>query len=257
VSGPLQPINPGGPIVEITLKNVSSENIISLSTEIELGRTFNYSFDVSSSGPLLPANSISSRLTLIGGGFSDTDSYPLTINGTFQSGATFSYIEQVQITTSTPAPITTAPPSKTDWEPGSPPPAGIGGLSRPGPLTENEKAEVVSIALNDQRVSGWLQQRTDYRTGAVEWYAIIWNSDREAGTWWALESDQITNEDIPDFVNPYAYWYPGVTISAGEGTITEMQLAVDLNAGRVVMADGPYPSLASPDRFNTTPAPQE
>jgi hypothetical protein len=97
VSGPLQPINPGGPIVEITLKNVSSEPVISLAATIELGRTFTFNFDVSASNPLLPDKSISSRLTLIGGGFSDNVSYPLTISGTLQSGATFAYTKQVQI----------------------------------------------------------------------------------------------------------------------------------------------------------------
>jgi hypothetical protein len=34
---------------------------------------------------------------LIGGGFSDSLEYPLTINGTLQNGATFAYTEQVMI----------------------------------------------------------------------------------------------------------------------------------------------------------------
>jgi hypothetical protein len=98
VLGPLPPINPGGPIVEITLRNVSNESIVSLTAALELSRTFNFEFDVSSSNPLLPAKSISAKLTLIGGGFSDNISYPLRLEGTLQDGSTFAYTKQVQIT---------------------------------------------------------------------------------------------------------------------------------------------------------------
>ena len=103
VSGPLSPINPGGPIVEVTLKNVSSEPAVSLTASLGISRAgpsntpFIFNFDVTSSNPLLPATSVSSKLTLIGGGFADNVSYPLTIEGKLQSGATFAYTEQVQI----------------------------------------------------------------------------------------------------------------------------------------------------------------
>ncbi len=39
--------------------------------------------------PLMPDESIAAKKTLIGGGFSDTISYPLTINGTSQNGNAF------------------------------------------------------------------------------------------------------------------------------------------------------------------------
>jgi hypothetical protein len=97
VSGPLPPINPGGPIVEITLKNVSIEPVTSLSAIIELGRTFIFNFDVSSDRLLLLDNSISSKLTLIGGAFSNNTLYPLKINGILQSNAIFAYTVQIQI----------------------------------------------------------------------------------------------------------------------------------------------------------------
>jgi hypothetical protein len=97
VSGPLQPVNPGGPVVEIALKNGSTEPIVNLAAKLELSRTFVFNFDVTPSHPLLPENTISSKLTLIGGGFSDSLSYPLTINGTTQNGATFVYTKQVII----------------------------------------------------------------------------------------------------------------------------------------------------------------
>jgi hypothetical protein len=97
VVGPLQPINPGGPIVEITLKNVGAEPVVNLAANLELNRSFAFNFDVTSSNPLLTYKTISAKLTLIGGGFSDSLSYPLTINGTMQNGATFVYTKQVKI----------------------------------------------------------------------------------------------------------------------------------------------------------------
>jgi hypothetical protein len=97
VLGPLQPINPGGPIVEITLKNVAVEPVVSLAATLDLSRSFNFDFDVTSSNPLLPDKSISAKLTLIGEGFSVNIPYPLTMNGILQSGATFAYTKQVQI----------------------------------------------------------------------------------------------------------------------------------------------------------------
>ena len=72
----------------------------------------------------------------------------------------------------TPEPTTSPPPPKTDWEKGSPPPAGIAGWQQPRPLTEDEKAKVVEIAVNSPEASAWLQGRTDYRTAPVNWYAI-------------------------------------------------------------------------------------
>jgi hypothetical protein len=155
--------------------------------------------------------------------------------------------------TPTPPPITSPPPPKTDWDEGSPPPEGIEGWEQPRSLTEDEKAKVIEIALNSPRASEWLQGRTDYRAGSVDWYAIIWNSNGEAGTWWSLEYDRVANEGIPDFVNPYAFWYPGVTIAVGEGTITQMQIAVDPEPGKTALVMGPYPSLSSPDRFKNIP----
>ena len=97
VLGPLQPINPGGPIIEITLKNGGTEPVVTLTANLELSKSFVFNFDVTSSNPLLPDKTVSAKLTLIGGGFSDSLSYPLTINGTMQSGATFAYTKQLKI----------------------------------------------------------------------------------------------------------------------------------------------------------------
>ena len=99
VQGPLPPINPGGPNVEITLKNVSTEPVVSLTAVFtNLGaHDIVINFEVGPVNPLSPGASISDTQTLIDGGFSNNVSYPLTIEGTLQNGATFSYIEQVEI----------------------------------------------------------------------------------------------------------------------------------------------------------------
>jgi len=98
VLDPLGPPNPGGPGIEITLKNVGVEPVISLTATIELGTSFDFAFGVTPSNPLQPNRSTSARLTLIGGGFiSGNVSYPLTINATLQSGAKFVYTKLVRI----------------------------------------------------------------------------------------------------------------------------------------------------------------
>ena len=99
VQGPLPPINPGGPNVEITLKNISTEPVVSLTAVFtNLGpRNIDINFEVGPVNPLSPGASISDTQTLIDGGFSNNVLYPLTIEGTLQSGATFSYVEEVEI----------------------------------------------------------------------------------------------------------------------------------------------------------------
>ena len=87
-----QTVNPGGPEIEITLKNAAIEPVVSLAATLIGSRTFNYSFDVTPSNPLLPGKSISSKNRLIGGGFpGGSIPYAVTVNGTLQSGATFAY----------------------------------------------------------------------------------------------------------------------------------------------------------------------
>jgi hypothetical protein len=78
---------------------VSTEPIISLTAIFtNLGpHDFDFNFEVGSVNPLSPGASISDTQSLIDGGFSNNVLYPLTIEGTLQSGATFSYIEQVEI----------------------------------------------------------------------------------------------------------------------------------------------------------------
>ena len=102
VLGPFPPFNPGGPNVQITLKNVGVEPVVSLIATLEVfsasGFPFEFTFgDVTPSYPLQPNRSTRDRLTLIGGGFSSSRSYPLTINATLQNGTNFVYTKLVQI----------------------------------------------------------------------------------------------------------------------------------------------------------------
>jgi hypothetical protein len=103
VTGPWEPINPGGPTIEITLENGTNEPIVFLEASLDLNisspaNPYVFHFDVTVAKPLLPGASISSRQTLIGGGFSDYFSYLLTISGTLQGNVAFSYTKSAVIT---------------------------------------------------------------------------------------------------------------------------------------------------------------
>jgi hypothetical protein len=93
----MPPINPGGPVAEIVLKNISAEPVVALSAMLATSRAFTCDCDVSAANPLLPGNSATARITMISGGFSDTVLYWITIYGTLESGVKFSFEEKVKI----------------------------------------------------------------------------------------------------------------------------------------------------------------
>lgn len=101
IIGPIPPFNPGGPVIEITLKNISNTSIVSLSAALginsNLNRPYEFAFNVSAGNPVLPGNSITSRETLIGAGFGDNVAYPLEISGSLGSGEKFDFTKQVMI----------------------------------------------------------------------------------------------------------------------------------------------------------------
>ncbi|MGA2158693.1 MAG: hypothetical protein ABSG90_05705 [Dehalococcoidia bacterium] len=97
VKGPVPPINPGGPILEITLKNVGSEPVDNLTASLGLDRIFVFHFDVTRSNPLLPNHTISTKLNMFQYQFRDNVLYSLTINGAWQNGGTFVYTRQVTV----------------------------------------------------------------------------------------------------------------------------------------------------------------
>jgi hypothetical protein len=95
--------NPGGPVVELTLKNIYDEPIIFLEATLEAesvsGHPFLFSFfGIYPSHPLRPGEIISTKSVFISGGFGNNIPYPLTIKGTLESNIAFSYIEAVFIT---------------------------------------------------------------------------------------------------------------------------------------------------------------
>ena len=103
VTGPILPFNPGGPKIEIVLKNVSKNSVVSLSVQPEIkglpGQPpYNVNFDVSDENPLQPGQNISATAILINGGFQTGTSYPMTIQCKFQDGKQFSYPVKVEIT---------------------------------------------------------------------------------------------------------------------------------------------------------------
>jgi hypothetical protein len=94
---------PGGPTVEIILKNVSDEPVIFLEASLDLNishpqNPYIFTFDVTLTKPLRSGESISARSTLFGGGFGDNIPYSLTINGTLQGNVAFAYAKEVLIT---------------------------------------------------------------------------------------------------------------------------------------------------------------
>jgi len=94
--------NPGGPIVEITVKNVSSEPVILLEVNLDIGSVspqnpYVFNFGVSPSNPINPGQIISGRRVLIGGGFGDLP-LPLTISGRLEGNVAFFYVRSVVIT---------------------------------------------------------------------------------------------------------------------------------------------------------------
>ena len=99
----LQPYNPGGPTIEVTLQNVGNEPVTSLQAVLSLpGDNYTYTFsDVSSSKPLLPGQSASQTQTLLNAGFDQNQTYLLEIIGYEQNGGKIDYVTPINILTST------------------------------------------------------------------------------------------------------------------------------------------------------------
>jgi hypothetical protein len=102
VTGPIPPYNPGGPVVSVELENVGDIPITSLNATLPSvpgGPHVPYSFvfNVNSSNPLLPGQSIQETRTLIGASIDSSVEYPLTISGTLMHGTEFSYAVLVHI----------------------------------------------------------------------------------------------------------------------------------------------------------------
>jgi len=107
VTGPIPPYNPGGPVVSVVLANAGDAPITALNATILFNSSassakgqptsYTFAFGVSSSNPLPPGQSIQDKHTLIGAGFETGSSYPLTIDGTLESGRAFSYTLLIRV----------------------------------------------------------------------------------------------------------------------------------------------------------------
>ena len=92
-----EPANPGGPKIQIMLKNNSVESITSLKVILELNNSYVFNFNATNSQPLMPGDSVSDTKILIGGGFTTESQYPLVVSG-IANGIPFSYTVNVKIT---------------------------------------------------------------------------------------------------------------------------------------------------------------
>jgi hypothetical protein len=92
---PENPMPPGGPLTEVTLRNTSDAAIVSLNASLPrtIGAPVPYIFDVSAGKPLLPGRSVTGIGRIIGPGTADN---PLKIEGNLENGASFSYTRVVQ-----------------------------------------------------------------------------------------------------------------------------------------------------------------
>jgi hypothetical protein len=90
------PVNPGGPVIQLTLKNIGLIPITSLNATLELNNRYTFDFkDITESKPLAPGKSASDTEILIGAGSTEL-AYPLTING-IENNVSFRYTENIHI----------------------------------------------------------------------------------------------------------------------------------------------------------------
>lgn len=91
------PYTPGGPIIQLTLKNIGMKSITSLKAVLELYNNYTFDFkDVTSSTPLTSGDSTTDKEMLIGGGFQTEWAYPLIISG-MEDNMPFEYTQKVHI----------------------------------------------------------------------------------------------------------------------------------------------------------------
>jgi hypothetical protein len=93
----IPPYTPGGPTIQMTLKNNGIEPITNLKAILELYSNYTFDFtNITSSSPIAPASYASDIKTLIGGGFQSDFPYPLMISGIIGDTA-FNFTENIHI----------------------------------------------------------------------------------------------------------------------------------------------------------------
>lgn len=102
----------GHPIIGITLADFADVPIMSLNATLRFvaspnapsnPTSYQFTFGVNSTDPLLPGQTIQDVRTLQGDAFDIGVSYPLTISGTLSNGTEFAYTQQIQFVNSVPS----------------------------------------------------------------------------------------------------------------------------------------------------------
>ena len=95
----LQPYNPAGPTIEVSLQNNGNTPVTSLQAILTLSNNnYTYIFDqITTSNPLLPGQSVNQTQTLINAGFEQNQTYPLEIIGNQQGGEKINYTTPITI----------------------------------------------------------------------------------------------------------------------------------------------------------------
>jgi hypothetical protein len=92
---PGETIIPGGGMVEIVVKNISSQIIVSLVVmfyePLEANSPWSFNFEVSPLKPLSPNLTISKQNFLIGSGWGPQEAYFLTVSGAYDDGSIFAF----------------------------------------------------------------------------------------------------------------------------------------------------------------------
>jgi hypothetical protein len=166
-------------------------------------------------------------------------------------------VKQDAPTDTTPT-ATSDSPLQTAWPTQGVRPNGVLGLTNPVPLNDEDKSLLTLIAQGS-----W----SSVEFVSFGWYAIIWAASVPLTVW--LVDEQTAIKGIPDYINPNALWYPGITVTHTEGgvpitytsggiTVTTMlgaitygkQVAVDYDSFRTVYNNGPYvmPTTPPPSR---------
>jgi hypothetical protein len=91
------PINPGGPPIKLTVKNIGMSPITSLNAKLELNHDYYFDFrEVTQSTPLESGSSISETSILIGAGYRSELTFPITITGIINN-IPFTYTENIHM----------------------------------------------------------------------------------------------------------------------------------------------------------------
>lgn len=89
--------NPGGPPIQLTLKNIGVTPITSLKALLTLNNDYNFDFkNVTQANPLASGDSISETRILIGAGFRTNIVHPITISG-ITNNIPFTYTENIHM----------------------------------------------------------------------------------------------------------------------------------------------------------------